>query len=341
MGFDREQTVEFFVSSKIGNSRETLRQMLLENPNITDVTFAGNQVVSQGKMGWGRTYQGQRVQMDCLPVDPNFISFFGMEIAEGRDFSESDNLNPNGTFIVNQAFMAKYPFLRLGLKFSGHQGDDMPAEIVGIVKDFNFQPLQYSVAPIVLYNFGSEPWWPLTVGYAKVLPGNVQETFKFIREKCAELDPTFDTSSMGLYFMDEGIGRLYEKEDNLNRLITTAALISLLISVIGILGLVYFETQFRRKEIAVRRVHGASVGEILAMLNRYYLIITLVCFVVAVPVAIVIIRSWVATFPYQSPVPAWIFLAALFIIGLITIVTVTLQSRRAALRNPIDSISNE
>ena len=341
MGFDREQTVEFFVNNKIGNSRETLRQMLLENPNITDVTFAGNQVVSQGKMGWGRTYQGQRVQMDCLPVDPNFISFFGMEIAEGRDFTESDNLNPNGTFIVNQAFMAKYPFLRLGLKFSGHQGDDMPAEIVGIVKDFNFQPLQYSVAPIVLYNFGSEPWWPLTVGYAKILPGNVQETFEYIREKCAELDPTFDTSAMGLRFMDESIGRLYQKEDNLNRLITTAALISLLISVIGILGLVYFETQFRRKEIAVRRVHGASVSEILAMLNRYYLIITLVCFVVAVPVAIVIIRSWVATFPYQSPVPVWIFLAALLIIGLITIVTVTLQSRRAALRNPVDSIANE
>ena len=341
MGFDREQTVEFFVNNKIGNSRETLRQMLLENPNITDVTFAGGQVVSQGKMGWGRTYQGQRVQMDCLPVDPNFISFFGMEIAEGRDFTESDNLNPNGTFIVNQAFMAKYPFLRLGLKFSGHQGDDMPAEIVGIVKDFNFQPLQYSVAPIVLYNFGSEPWWPLTVGYAKILPGNVQETFEYIREKCAELDPTFDTSAMGLRFMDESIGRLYQKEDNLNRLITTAALISLLISVIGILGLVYFETQFRRKEIAIRRVHGASVSEILAMLNRYYLIITLVCFVVAVPVAIVIIRSWVSTFPYQSPVPVWIFLAALLIIGLITIVTVTLQSRRAALRNPVESIANE
>ena len=341
MGFDREQTVEFFVSSRIGHSRETLRQILLENPNITDVTFAGGQVVSQGKMGWGRNYQGQRVQMDCLPVDPNFISFFGMEIAEGRDFTESDNLNPNGTFIVNQAFMAKYPFLRIGLKFSGHQGDDMPAEIVGIVKDFNFQPLQYSVAPIVLYNFGSDPWWPLTVGYAKILPGNVQETFKYIREKCAELDPTFDTSSMGLYFMDESIGRLYQKEDNLGRLITTAALISLLISVIGILGLVYFETQFRRKEIAIRRVHGASVGEILAMLNRYYLIITLVCFVVAVPVAVVIIRSWVSGFPYQSPVPVWIFLAALLIIGLITIVTVTLQSRRAALRNPVDSIANE
>lgn len=341
MGFERDQIVEFTVNSKIGNSRETLSQMLLENPDITGVTFAGNKLVSQGKMGWGREYQGQRVQMNCLPVDHNFISFFDMKIAEGRDFTESDNLNPNGTFIVNQAFMAKYPFLRIGLKFSGHQGDDMPAEIVGIVKDFNFQPLQYSIEPIALYNFGSEPWWPLTVGYARILPGHVQETLNYIREKCGELDPSFDTSAMGIRFLDEAIGNLYQKEGKLNRLITVAAIISLIISVIGILGLVYFETQFRRKEIAVRRVHGASVAEILAMLNRYYLLITLICFVVAVPVAVVIIRGWVSTFPYQSPVPVWIFLVALLIIGLITVATVTLQSRRAALRNPVDSITNE
>lgn len=340
MGFEREQIVEFFVTQKIGGSRETLKQMLMENPDITDVTFAGNQLVSRSKMGWGREYQGQRIQMDCLPVDCNFISFFGMEITEGRDFTESDNLNPSGTFIANEAFMAKYPFLRLGLKFIGHR-DEMPAEIVGVVRNFNFQPLQYSVAPIILYNFGSDPWWHLTVGYAKIRPEHVQETFRYIREKCGELDPSFNTSTMSINFMDDTIGNLYQKEDNLNRLITIAAIISLLISVIGILGLVYFETQFRRKEIAVRRVHGASVSEILTMLNRYYIIITLICFAVAVPAAIVIIRAWVSTFPYQSPVPVWIFLVALLIIGLMTAATVTLQSRRAALRNPVDSITNE
>ena len=139
----------------------------------------------------------------------------------------------------------------------------------------------------------------------------------------------------------DAVAGLYAQEDRLVRMITTASWISLLISVIGILGLVYFETQFRRKEIAVRRVHGASVGEILLMLNRYYLRITAVCFVVAVPVAWFIIRRWVSSFPYQSPVPVWIFLVALVLVSLITAVTVTLQSRRAALRNPVDSISSE
>ena len=115
----------------------------------------------------------------------------------------------------------------------------------------------------------------------------------------------------------------------------------MLISILGLLGLVYFETQFRRKEIAVRRVHGASVGEILLMINRYYLMITLICFIMTAPVSIVIIRHWAASFPYRSPIPVWIFLAALALITLITAVTVTLLSRSAALRNPVDSISTE
>lgn len=341
MGFDRDRILEFTVSPKIGENRETLRQMLLENQDIQDVTFAGNRLVSQGKMGWGRSWQGERVQMDCLPVDRNFISFFGMEITDGRDFTESDDKSSSGTFIVNEAFMDKYPFLKLGVKITGHQGDDNPAEIAGVVRNFNFQPLQYGISPLVLYNFGAEPWWPLMIGYARINPHKAGEIMQYIRSKCAELDPSFDTSSMSLRFMNENIGHLYYKEDNLSRLISVAAAISLLISIIGIIGLVYFETQFRRKEIALRRVNGAQVADILAMLNRYYLIITVCCFAVAAPVATVIIHRWVSSFTYQSPVPVWIFLAALFAISTVTIVTVTMQSRRAALRNPSDSLRTE
>lgn len=341
MGFDRDRILEFTVSPKIGESRETFRQMLLENPDIQDVTFAGNRLVSQGKMGWGRTWQGERIQMNCLPVDRNFISFFGMEITDGRDFTESDDKSSSGTFIVNEAFMDKYPFLRLGVKLTGHKGDDNPAEIAGVVKNFNFQPLQYGISPLVLYNFGADPWWPLMVGYVRINSGNTGDIMEYIRSRCAELDPSFDASSMQIRFMNDNIGRLYYKEDNLNRLIAVAAAISLLISIIGILGLVYFETQFRRKEIALRRVNGAHVADILAMLNRYYLIITVCCFAVAAPVAAVIIHRWVSGFTYQSPVPVWIFLAALLAISAVTIVTVTMQSRRAALRNPSESLRTE
>lgn len=341
MGFSRDRIIEFSISDTIGECPETFRQKLLENPDIQDVTFAGNLLVSQHKMTWGRDYQGERVQMDCLPVDRNFIKFFGMEIVDGRDFNESDDLSSSGTFIVNEAFMEKYPFLRIGLKFTGHQDDENPAEIVGIVRDFNFQPLQHGISPLVLYDFGSDPWWPLTIVYARINPARFMEVTDYIREKSAELDPVFDSESMYIRFMDEGIGYLYEKENNLNSLITAAALISLLISIVGIFGLVYFETQFRRKEIALRRVNGAQVGEILLMLNRYYLSITACCFVVAVPLAVIIMRRWVSGFAYQSPVPAWIFIVALLAIVLITVATVTLQSRRTALRNPSESLRTE
>ena len=341
MGFDREHIMEFFVNSKIGENRETLRGKLMQNPDIQDVTFAGNMLVSKSKMGWGRVYQGNMVQMDCMPVDPNFISFFGMEMAEGRDFSESDKLSSSGTFIVNEAFMNKYPFLRLGLKFTGHMSDDDPAEIVGKVKDFNFMPLHYGISPLVLYNFGSDPWWPLTVGYIKINPDKIKESVEYIRSVCAEMDPTFDAMSMNITSIDESIGKLYQREENLNKLITIAAFISLIVSIIGILGLVYFESQFRKKEIALRRILGAQVGEILSMLNRYYLIITISCFAVAAPISIIIIKSWVSGFSYQSPVPIWIFAVAFAVIATITVLTVTFLSRKTALDNPVNSLKTE
>ena len=340
MGYDREQVVEFRLSYSIGQKRETLKKMLLENPNITDVTFSGYSMASETKMPWGRIINGESASVECLPVDRNFTSFFGLELTEGRDFLPSDDNNPAGTMIVNQNFLNSYPFMRVGAGYPGHRGD-MNAQIVGVVKDFNFKPLQYSISPFCLYNFGSTPWWPLQVGYAKIIPGDIPATFGFIRQKLSGLDPSFSIGEMDVRFLDDAVAGLYTKEDRLGRLITVASYISLLISVIGILGLVYFEMQFRRKEIAIRRVHGASAGGILWMVNLHYLKITLVCFVVAVPVSWFIIRRWVSSFPYQSPVPVWIFLVALELVVLITAVTVTLQSRRAALRNPVDSISRE
>lgn len=304
MGYDREQVVEFRLSYSIGQKRETLKEMLLENPNITDVTFSGFSMAQETKMPWGRVINGESAPVECLPVDRNFVSFFGLELTEGRDFLPSDDNSPGGTMIVNQNFLNSYPFLRVGATYPGHRSD-VEAQIIGAVRDFNFKPLQYGISPFCLYNFGSTPWWPLQVGYAKVMTGDIPATFSFIRKTLSGLDPSFNTGSMDVRFLDDAVAGLYAQEDRLVRMITTASWISLL------------------------------------MLNRYYLRITTVCFAVAVPVAWFIIRRWVSSFPYQSPVPVWIFLVALVLVSLITAVTVTLQSRRAALRNPVDSISSE
>ena len=339
MGFDRDQIVTFYVGNSVGERRQAFEAHLKENPHVLDVTFAGNELVSNGKMGWGRMYDGESVNIDCLPVDADFIDFFGMEVVQGRDFMPSDEMKSNGTFIMNEATMEVYPFLKLDTKLSGHAAE--PADIVGVVKDFNFKPLQYVVSPIALYVFGSEPWWPLTWAYARISPEDVAGTMDYIRQSVSEFNPQMTADNVNVRFLDEAIGNLYQKETNLNKLITIASVLSLLICVIGILGLVYFETQFRRKEIALRRVHGATVGEVLRMINRYYLIICTVCFIVAAPSAWFIARKWVEGFTYQCPVHVWIFIVAYAALLAITAGVVTLQSYRAVSKNPVDSIKNE
>lgn len=338
MGYDREHIIEFNISNNYSFSRESLREMLLRNPAITDVTFSAYSIASETKMPWGRSFNGKPVHVECLPVDRNFISFFGLKLTGGRDFLPSDDSNPDGAMIVNRTFLEMYPFYHIGSAFSGHTDK---STIIGSIQDFNFKPLQHSIGPFCLYSFGSTPWWQLSTGYAKIIPGDIPSTFEFIRKAINELDSSINPEDIDVRFLDATIESLYAKEDRLGRIITTASWISLLISVIGILGLVYFETQFRRKEIALRRVHGASVKEILVMINRYYLSITVTCFIVTAPISIVIIRRWVSSFPYRSPIPVWIFLAALLLILLLTSIAVTVLSHRAALRNPIDSISTE
>lgn len=339
MGFDREQIVEVTITEDAAAKREVLRGMLMEHPGITGVTFSSNSIVSTDIGGQGQNYGEEFFMYDVMYVDYSFIRFFGLELTEGRDFLPSDDMRDNGTVIFNETAMKAYPFLHVELVTNNV--DENPDHIIGVVKDFNFKPMQYSISPMALCNNGSGNQVPLTVMYARIRPEGVRESIDWIREKICEADPSLIGEYLYIHFLDESIDRLYRSEDRLGRLITAAAVISMLISIIGVIGLVYFETQFRRKEIAIRRVHGASFGQILLMVNRYYLTITLVCFIVTAPIATVVIHHWASSFPYRSPIPVWIFLAALVIVTVITAVTVTLLSRRAALRNPVESIANE
>ena len=339
MGFTRDQVVEFACGTTIGSNAENFEQRLKQNPHIKDVTFAGNWLVSDGKMGWGREYDGHRVQLDVLPVSYDFLDFFGMTMKEGRNFMPSDELNPDGTFIINEQTMLKYPFLRVGSRLTGHAED--PAEIVGVVKDFNFKPLQYGVDPLALYVFGSNPWWPLSVVYVRIDGVDVAGTFRDIRDAIEDFDPSLNGDEVPIEFLDESIGHLYEKERKLNSLIATAAVLSLMISLIGILGMVSFETRFRRKEIAIRKVHGADTTEILRMQNRHYMLMTAICFAISVPLSLPVMEAWVRGFAYRAPIPVWIFLVSLLSVAAITVLTVTLQSLGAARANPVDSLHDE
>lgn len=341
MGYNSNNILTLYISESMGKRREAFESKLKENPIISDATFAQGMIISNGKMGWGRMANGRQVRFDCFPVSHDFIEFFDMKMADGRAFTPEDELKANGTYIFNEATMATYPEFHIGDKISGHN-DGSPADLVGVVKDFNFQPLQYKINPIALYVFGTEPWWSLKFAYIKPAQGaDIKECIKYITSVIREMDPNVREDEINISFMDERIGQLYSKEDNLGKLILIFCALSVLISIIGILGLIFFETQYKKREIGVRRVFGSSVSQILKMLNVAYIKIASICFVVSIPISIIIIKMWLKSFTYQSPIPVWIFLVAYVVILVITVLVITLQSLRAASANPVDSVRAE
>ena len=339
MGFPQENILQVWCGYSAGAAHEPLKDKLLQNPSITDVTFADSPLVSDQKMGWGRTVDGTQIFMEVLPVTEDFVKFFDLQIMDGRDFQQSDNQSETGCMIVNETFVQMFPQFHVGSLVGGHVDD---TEIVGIVKDFNFKSLQHAMGPLVLLNWGKTQWRNFSVMYVKTAPGaSFKEVSDYIKGVVCTYDPTREPDQITVRHLDEWIENMYQSEQSLGKLITIASLVALLIAIIGIIGLVFFETQFIRKEIAVRRVNGATVGSILKMINKKYLIMAGTSFVIAAPVAYWLMTAWRKGFAYQAPVPVWIFLVALLAVAAITLAVVTLQSWRAASANPVESLKNE
>ena len=339
MGFEQARILDVWCGYPAGSQKDALKSHLLQNSSIEAVTFCDTHIVSDQKMVWSRTVDDKQVYMEVLPVDVDFVQFFGLQIVEGRDFRESDNLNETGTIIPNETFMQMFPQFHVGSLMGGHIDN---SEIVGVVKDFNFKSLQHAMDPLVLYNWGKEGWRSFGQMYVRMAPGaDFKEVSDYIKEAIGKFDPRREPHMITVRFLDEWIESMYQSEESLGKLITAASVIALLIAIIGIIGLVFFETQFLKKEIAVRRVNGATVGSILQMINKKYLIMAGISFLIASPVAYWIMVTWRSGFAYQAPIPVWIFLVALALVAAITLAVVTLQSWRAANANPVDSLKNE
>ena len=340
MGLDEARVLQTWCGLPAGGQKDALRSHLLQSPSIEDVTFCDSPIVSDQKMGWSRTGDdGNQVFMEVLPVDDNFVQFFGLQMVEGRDFRESDNQNEAGSIIPNETFMQMFPQYHVGSLMYGHVDN---SEIVGVVKDFNFKSLQHAMGPLVLYNWGKNGWRSFGTMYVRTVPGaDFKDVSDYIKDAICKFDPRREPHMITVSHLDKWIEDMYQSEQSLGKLITIASFVALLIAIIGIIGLVFFETQFIRKEIAVRRVNGATVGSILQMINKKYLIMAGASFVIAAPVAYWLMTAWRKGFAYQAPVPVWIFLVALLAVAAITLAVVTLQSWRAANANPVESLKNE
>ena len=162
---------------------------------------------------------------------------------------------------------------------------------------------------------------------------------KYTEKTVLELSPNSDPEKIKVQFFSDKLEFVYQREDKLSTLIAMFSFLSIVISIIGVFGLVLFETQYRRREIGIRRVHGASVGGILKMFNRKYIYIVAICSAVAIPVSHYIVSRWMEQYVYRVEMAWWVYALAVGIILLITIITVSLSSWSAANENPTESIN--
>lgn len=334
LGFDKDQIAIVELSGDIYNKHhETYANKLKEFSGIEDVAFAMEKVASKDGYNTNTTeYKQQKFNYFLIKASANFLRVMGIPVVSGRDFSMADELSEDEAAVIfnNTAFrdmgMEVGDTFSLGMA-SGH--------LVGFTGDVKFTSLRQGESNIAFVVLKSE--YEMPISYIRLKAGtDIDAAVGHIRKTISDIEPSYP---FDIEFYDSVFDRLYHKETNLHSLISVFSILAIIISLVGVFGLVIFDSQYRRKEIGVRKVHGASVGEILYMFNKAYFKVVLICFVIAAPLAWYGVEIWLQSFAYKTPMHLWVFASAFLIVVVLTIATVTFQNWKAAKVNPVDSLS--
>ena len=330
IGIDKEHVVYFSTTSALRDHYQALADELLSNEYISDYTYT-QFIPGQVGMGWGREVDGQFIQLKCWPVDDRFIDFFDIEVQSGRKFRQ-DSEGDLDSFILNEKAVELFGWdnpLEKKMSGFGFNGD-----IIGVAQNFNFSSLKENIEPMQLWRTNDRKNRLLL----RITPGNYTETLAYIKATARKFDPE---NPVEVKFLDDTLNTLYNKEEKMARLIEFVALWCILLAITGLLGLIIFISRNRIKEVGIRKVNGATIAEIISMFNKDFVILVGVAFVIATPLSWYAMHKWLESFAYKTALSWWIFALAGLIVLVITLITVSIQSWRAATRNPVESLRNE
>jgi putative ABC transport system permease protein len=336
LGFDKENLVYFQMAGALRDNYDAMKHELLSDPRILNVSF-GSHILTDvthvmSNIWWEGKDPSIDVPMNCLLVGPDYVRTMNMEIIAGRDFSPELTTDKDGAFILNEEAIQMMGLEDpIGTKVSY---DRIDGQIVGVVKDFHFKPLRKGLEPMILLNSRQEMFYQ----FVRIGPGDVPGAMEAVRHVWERYVPgtAFEYS-----FLDESIDAMYREEQRVGKLFNTFATLAIVISCLGLFGLASFMAERRKKEIGIRKVLGASVGSVVLNLTKEFTKWVLIANVIAWPVAYFLMNRWLANFVYRIDLGIGIFalsgLAALVIAWL----TVSYQSAKAALSNPVEALKNE
>jgi putative ABC transport system permease protein len=345
LGYNRDHVIVFDIDQKINDKMELFKTELKNNPDISVVSRANSSPVAIAggySMHSADMVEGHEMNTRGNPVDEDYVKVNGLEIIAGNDFSRQDVFDATQEgdtkkyfhFIINESAakaLGWTPKDAVGKKLS--LGDDRPGVIKAVVKDFHFASLRNPIEPLVLFPDN----WGNTV-MVKVSGNHIPQTIAFLQKKCREFAPN---RPFEYRFMDDDFQKLYDSETRTTRVFNLFSAIAILLACIGLFGLSSYTAKQRLKEIGVRKVLGASVANIAMLLSGSFVKLVLIAFVIASPLAWLVMHKWLQDFAYRININAWMLVLSGIIAIAIALITVSFQAIRAAVANPVKNLRTE
>ncbi|WP_316840171.1 ABC transporter permease [Pedobacter gandavensis] len=338
LGFDHQSVAVVDVPSDSLNLAKLngFRERIMQIPGIKESSYFSAAPLSNGnnEINFSFDHRGkdEEFQLNVKDADEHYLKTFNLTLLAGRGLSKSDTIKE---FMVNEKLLKMLNVLRpedaIGKRLSVY---GIEAPIVGVIKDFNNKSLKEAISPVAIFsNFDKYNALAL-----KVDPAELNKTMREVEQLW---NATFPDRVYDVEFMDHSIENFYRTEKVMGVLFKVFAGVIIFISFIGLFGLVSFIATQKTREIAIRKVLGASTMELVKMLNRSFLYMVLIANLVAWPLAYILASKWLDGFAYRTALSVWPFILAMLLSVLITLITVTLRSLKAARTNPIDALKYE
>ncbi|MEZ0540752.1 ABC transporter permease [Fibrella arboris] len=344
LGFNKEQVLTFHLDSEAVRTQvQALKNELRKSPLIEQVAAASNPIGNNNIGTNGMFFEQNGVMptstqvVQTFSVDADYLGTLQVKLLKGRNFTDavSDRL---GAVLVNESLVKKMGWQDpIGKRVRYFLGKDKTAEaqVMGVVSDFHTYSLQHKIEPLVLQMPAPSEQDNL---YVRIQPAKTAEALAYIKSAYRQFDPTAEVT---FHFLDENFSQQYKAEQKQGQVLLTFTLLAILVSCLGLFGLAAYAAEVRTKEIGVRKVLGASVVSIVTLLSKDFLKLIIIAIVLAAPLAWYAMSRWLDSFAYKITLAWWIFAGSGTLAIAIALLTVSFQSVKAALMNPVKSLRTE
>jgi putative ABC transport system permease protein len=344
LGYDKNQVLVIPDTYGLDSNQYTFKQDILKDSRVLNATISRDVPVgrSDGEMDGSQVYASENksheneseIHANFFHVDYDYLSTLGMKMVSGRYFSKDFGSDSSGV-VINEAAVRD-----LGWKDNQSAVDKTiissgqhSYHVIGVVKDFNYSSVKQRIIPVLMmlrHNNGT-----------LMVKINTNDVTGFLAEAKKDWNALNASTPFTYYFLDDKFAAVYTAEEKTGQIFTSFAIVAVLIASLGLLGLVSYITSQRTKEIGIRKVLGASVNQVLVLLSKEFLVLVTIAFIISVPVTAWAMHNWLSNFAYRIDISWWIFAMGGILTILVTLITLSFQSIRAAVANPVKSLRSE